>query len=95
MGCIEAMKYEILLQHCSFREAAEYIRKYADECYEVPPGFKIYDLYIIGVPPILLGIKEKDIILPYTKPCHGTFLLKIPGNGALDDLRRRGKRIRG
>ncbi|MDT8358353.1 MAG: DUF1894 domain-containing protein [Methanomicrobiaceae archaeon] len=95
MGCIEAMHYEILLQYCSFSEASEYIKKNAEECYVVPPGFKIYDLHIIGVPPILLGIKEGHIILPYTKPCHGTFLLKIPGDGELEYLRKKGTRIRG
>jgi|GEM_PF-3871783 len=34
--------------------------------------FKIFEKRIIGVPPIALGIDGDAVILPYTKPCHGT-----------------------
>ncbi len=94
MGCVEKMNYEVLLRHCSFREAAEYIRQHTPECYEVPPGFKIFDVHIIGVPPILVGIEGEDIIFPFTKPCHGTFLLRVRGGEEIENLRTRGKKVR-
>jgi hypothetical protein len=94
MGCVEKLNYEVILRYCSFREAAEYIRQNTTEYYEVPPGFKIFDVHIIGVPPILVGIEGTDIIFPFTKPCHGTFLLKVRGDGEIESLRARGKRVR-
>ena len=94
MGCVEALKYEILLRHCSFKEAGDYIRTHCSECYEVPPGFKLFDVYIIGVPPVLVGIDDDTILFPYTKPCHGTFLLKVEGRGEENKIRAQGKRCR-
>jgi hypothetical protein len=94
VGCVEKMNYEVLLRHCSFREAAEYIRRTVPEYYEVTPGFKLFDIHIIGVPPILVGIDGADIIFPFTKPCHGTFLLRVAGGDEIAGLRARGKRVR-
>lgn len=94
MGCIEKLKYEVILRHCSFREAADYIRRNTPEHYEVPPGFKVFDVHIIGIPPILVGIDGEDIIFPFTKPCHGTFLLKVAGGDEIKGVRTRGKRVR-
>ncbi|HDR72510.1 MAG TPA: DUF1894 domain-containing protein [Methanoculleus sp.] len=94
MGCVEKLNYEVLIRHCSFREAAEYIRKNTPEYYEVPPGFRIFDVHIIGVPPILVGVEGEHIIFPYTKPCHGTFLLRVVGGEEIESLRKRGKRVR-
>jgi hypothetical protein len=93
MGCLEALKYEILLKQCSFREASDFIRKTADEIYEVRPGFKIFDVHIIGIPPVIVGIDGDFIIFPYTKPCHGTFLLRVRGDGEIARVRSRGKRL--
>jgi hypothetical protein len=94
MGCVEKLNYEVLLRHCSFREAAEFIRRNTTEYYEVPPGFKIFDVHIIGVPPILVGIEGEDIIFPFTKPCHGTFLLRAAGGEEIESLRKRAKKVR-
>jgi hypothetical protein len=71
------MNYEILLRNGSFKECREYIRKHFTESIEVQPGFKIFDVHIIGIPPITVGIDGDFIIFPYTKPCHGTFLLRM------------------
>ncbi|HUW85601.1 MAG TPA: DUF1894 domain-containing protein, partial [Methanoregula sp.] len=30
-----------------------------------------------GIPPIAIGLEGDFIIFPYTKPCHGTFLLRV------------------
>ena len=77
MGCVESMNYEILLRDGSFKECREYIRKHFPESIEVQPGFKIFDVHIIGIPPIAVGLEGDFVIFPYTKPCHGTFLLRV------------------
>nr|WP_303714967.1 DUF1894 domain-containing protein [Methanoculleus marisnigri] len=92
MGCLEAMKPEIILSQASFKEAREYIKKNVREFYEVEPGYKIHDVHIIGVPPLYVGIEGEDLIFPYTKPCHGTFVVKVPGGEEIARLRaRKGK----
>lgn len=87
MGCLEAMKPEIILSQASFKEAREYIKKNVREFYEVEPGYKIHDVHIIGVPPLYVGIEGEDLIFPYTKPCHGTFVVKVPGSEEIARLR--------
>jgi len=77
MGCIELMEYEILLSGITFKEGREFIRRNFNKIYEVEPGYKLFDVYLIGIPPILIGIEGSHIIFPYVKPCHGTFVLKI------------------
>ena len=92
MGCLEKLKYEIIERHVSFKEAAAYVKTHCREYYEVPPGFRLYDIHIIGVPPVLIGIGEDaTIIFPYTKPCHGTFLLKMEGGSEIARIRKEGK----
>ncbi|RXE57316.1 hypothetical protein ABH15_04240 [Methanoculleus taiwanensis] len=88
-GCLEAMKPDILLSRCSFMEAREYVKKHIREHYEVEPGYKIFDVHLIGVPPLLVGIDGDDVIFPYTKPCHGTFVVKVPGGDEIARLRAR------
>lgn len=78
MGCIESLKYEIVLKNASFSECRDYIREHYKEYRELPIGHKIFDSYIIGQPPVLIGLDGDDVIFPFTKPCHGTFLLRIP-----------------
>ena len=77
MGCVEALNYEILLRDASFKECREYIRSHFSESIDVEPGFKIFDVHTIGVPPIAVGLEGDYVIFPYTKPCHGTFLLRV------------------
>jgi hypothetical protein len=77
MGCIESMKYEIILRDASFKECRDYIRANYKEYVDVDPGFKIFDKHIIGIPPISIGFEGNVIIFPFTKPCYGTFLMKI------------------
>jgi hypothetical protein len=87
------MKYEIIERHVSFREAAEYVRKHLPEAYEVPPGYRMFDIHIIGVPPILIGVEGTTLVFPYTKPCHGTFLLRLDSTEEAEHLRKAGKRV--
>lgn len=89
MSCIEQMKYNILLDRISFKEAREYIEKNSDEVYYVSPGYKIFkDYYIIGVPPIAMGAKGNALIFPYTKPCHGSFVLSIDNEDSVKEISR-------
>jgi hypothetical protein len=71
------MEYEILLSGGTYKDGREFIRTNFKEVYEVEPGYKLFDVYLIGVPPIFVGIENGCLIFPYVKPCHGTFVLKI------------------
>ena len=88
MGCIESLKYEIILRNASFRECREYIRSTCREYVDVEPGFRIFDKHIIGVPPISIGMEGNMIIFPYTKPCYGTFLMKVEDPEEAERIRR-------
>ncbi|MGA2161441.1 MAG: DUF1894 domain-containing protein, partial [Methanoregula sp.] len=59
------------------KECRDYIRNHFPESIDVEPGFKIFDVHTIGVPPIAVGLDGDFVIFPYTKPCHGTFLLRV------------------
>jgi len=89
MSCIEQMKYKLLLERTSFKEAREFIEKNSDEVYYVDPGYKIFkDYYIIGVPPIAIGAKGTNLIFTYVKPCHGTFVMTIESEEEIRRLRK-------
>ena len=77
MGCVESMNYEIVLRADSFKESRDYIKAHFKEFIDVQPGFKVFDIYVIGLPPIAIGLEGDFVIFPFTKPCHGTFLLRI------------------
>ena len=88
MSCIEQMKYDLLLERISFKEAREYIEKNSDEVYYINPGYRIFkDYYVIGVPPVAIGAKGEDLIFTYVKPCHGTFVMKIKSPEEIERLR--------
>jgi hypothetical protein len=57
------------------------------EYIDVQPGFRIFDIHTIGVPPIAIGLDRDFIIFPYTKPCHGTFLLRVEDTAEAARLR--------
>jgi len=81
------MDYEILLSNVSFKEGREFIKGNFREVYEVEPGYKLFDIYLIGVPPILVGVEDDHVIFPYLKPCRGTFVLKMKGEEEIGRLR--------
>jgi hypothetical protein len=88
MSCIEQMKYKLHLERTSFKEAREYVEKNSDEVYYVQPGYKIFkDYYLIGVPPVAMGVKGKELLFPYVKPCHGTFVMSIESEEEINRLR--------
>ncbi len=82
------MNYEILLPSSSFKECAEYIKKNFKEIHYVQAGYKIFNNYLIGIPPIPIGVDNEYIIIPYVKPCHGCFVLRIAGKEEVLKLRK-------
>jgi len=88
MSCIEQMKYKLHLERTSFKEAREYIEKNSDEVYYVDPGYKLFkDYYIIGVPPVAIGVRGTELLFTYVKPCHGTFVMGIDSEEEIARLR--------
>jgi hypothetical protein len=77
MGCIEELKFEILAKGITFKECREFITKYSPTIYHIQPGTKLFGEGIIGNPPIAVGTDGKNVVFPFVKPCHGTFILKI------------------
>ena len=49
------------------------MKEHFRERYEVAPGFKIFDSYIIGIPPILVGIKGTQLSSRTQSPATGPF----------------------
>lgn len=94
MGCIEKLNYEVIDKNISFKEGASYIDKHCAEVYEVKPGFKIFDKAMIGIPPIRIGLDGDVVTFPFTKPCYGTFLLRVSDAVEADLIRRKAKKIR-
>jgi hypothetical protein len=83
------MDYEILLANTSFAEGSKLIQKRCREVYFTNPGYKVFNLYLIGVPPIPIGIEEGHILIIYIKPCHGAFVLKVPaGTEEIERIRK-------
>ena len=88
MSCIEQMKYKLYLERTSFREAREYIEKNSEEVYYVDPGYKIFkDYYIIGVPPVAMGVRGREMLFTYVKPCHGAFVMGLDSEEEIARLR--------
>jgi hypothetical protein len=71
------MNYEIVMRDATFKESRDYIKAHFKESIDVQPGFKVFDIHVIGLPPIAIGLDGDAVIFPFTKPCHGTFLLRI------------------
>jgi hypothetical protein len=89
MACVEDINKEILLSGVSFKECREYIESHYKEVYFVEPGYRMFEKYLIGVPPIAIGVEGTSIIFPFTKPCYGTFLLKTDCPEEIERLRER------
>ncbi len=90
MSCVEQMKYKLYLERTSFKDAREYIERNSDEVYYVDPGYKIFkDYYVIGIPPVAMGVKGKEMLFTYVKPCHGTFVMAIESDEEISRLRVR------
>lgn len=91
---INGIDHEVLLERATFGEAREFIKKNSDEVYHVPPGYRLFhDCYLVGVPPIALGIKGSDLIFPIVKPRLGTFVIKARIGEDIKRLKEMGLRI--
>ena len=88
MTCIEDLPHEILNSYISFKESNKIIEHTYPVVYHINPGFKLLGNPLIGSPPIAIGVDGESIIFPYTKPCHGTFLLKIDSPEEVSRLSR-------
>ena len=91
MGCLDKLPYEVILKNSSFIECRDYLKKNYSEIYTVSPGYKIFDVHIIGVPPVTVALDGNIIIFPFTKPCHGTFLVKVDSEEEAIRLRKGSK----
>jgi len=88
VSCVEQMKYKLYLERTTFKDARQYIEKNSEEVYYVDPGYKIFkDYYIIGVPPVAMGVRGKEMLFTYVKPCHGTFVMGIDSVEEITRLR--------
>lgn len=82
------MKYKLYLERTSFKDARDYIEKNSEEVYYVDPGYKIFkDYYIIGVPPVAMGVRGSEMLFTYVKPCHGTFVMGVDSVEEISRLR--------
>ena len=90
MSCVEQMKYKLYLERTSFKDARDYIEKNSEEVYYVDPGYKIFkDYYIIGVPPVAMGARGKELLFTYVKPCYGAYVMSIDSEEEIERLRER------
>lgn len=94
MGCIEELNYEILLSRARFKECSKFISSNYDEYYQVQPGYRLMNVFIIGVPPIYVAVDGDKITFPYTKPCHGTFVLTISSHEEVEKIKKTGKLVK-
>jgi len=88
VSCIEQMKYKLYLERTSFKEARDYIEKNSEEVYYVDPGYKLFkDYYLIGVPPVAIGVRGKELLFTYVKPCHGALVMGLDSEEEIARLR--------
>lgn len=72
--------YEIHASKAGFKDCAMIIRFKSQEIVNVKPGESILGVRVIGIPPIPIGINNEKgtVLIPYTKPCHGTAVVELP-----------------
>ncbi len=82
MSCVEQMKYKLYLERTSFKDARDYIEKNSEEVYYVDPGYKIFkDYYIIGVPPVAMGVRGKEMLFTYVQTLPRNLVMGIDSRG--------------
>jgi len=87
MGCIDEKDYEILLSSSSIKECVDYIKRNFKEIYYVRQGYMIFNTYLIGSNTIPVAVENDYVIMPYVKPCHGSFVLRLKGKEEVEKLR--------
>ena len=82
MACLNDYKYDILLSHKTYSESEEFIRSKFWETYYFEPGFNVLGLRLLGETHVPVAVEDNTddtLIFPYTKPCMGTFVIRIGG----------------
>ena len=79
--CVNKLRPDIIQEEISPEDAVEYIKNNTSEMYEMPEGFTIKGITILGNPPLYVGLKLKkqEIVFYFKKPCFTTYLMKIRG----------------
>ena len=74
--------YEILVSQAGFKDCARIIRFKAPEIIHVKAGEEILGSRVIGITPIPIGVDSKKgtVLIPYTRPCHGSAVVELPIN---------------
>ncbi len=94
--CINKLRPDIIEEETTPEAAVEYIKNNTSEVYEIPEGFTIKGITILGNAPLYLGLKlkKKEIIFYFKKPCFGTYLMKIKGSDEdIQKIRSEGKLV--
>lgn len=94
MTCIEDIPHEIIRSSISFQECRRLIEENAPLVYYINPGFKILGSPLVGSPPVAIGVDGDALYFPYTKPCHGTFLLKVENREEVSRISRISRLVR-
>ncbi|OPY21214.1 MAG: hypothetical protein A4E24_00695 [Methanomethylovorans sp. PtaU1.Bin093] len=76
-SCTKDIPYEILTSGVTLAQSEKYIKENSDRVFHVPGGYKIKGMKLIGSDKIPVGVKGKDLIFQFIKPCFGLFVLKI------------------
>lgn len=90
MACLDQFEYEVLLKGVSFSEARRFIEDNSEKVYYVKRGYKIFQkYYLIGKPPIPLGVHDIYLLLPLVKPRLGTSVIKIQAEEEVKQLMKK------
>jgi len=77
MGCVEALNYEIVLRDASLRSAGN-ISRVIFPNRSMSNRVSRSSMSTLSVCRQSQSVLDGDfVIFPYTKPCHGTFLLRV------------------
>ncbi|MBC7084823.1 MAG: DUF1894 domain-containing protein [Methanomethylovorans sp.] len=76
-SCTKNIPYEILISGITPAQSEKYIKENSDRVFHVPGGYNIRGMKLIGSDKIPVGVKGKDLLFQFIKPCFGVFVLKI------------------
>jgi len=79
MACLNDYDYDILLSHTTYAMGEKFILAKYWETYYVEPGYTVLGLRILGSEYVPIAVEDNtnNLVLPYTKPCMGTFVVRI------------------
>lgn len=80
LRCAKNLGGTIIIEGAGPDQVNEYVKDTCDEYYEIPPDIVIFrDTRIELEAPMLVGfrIKDRKLLLPFTKRCTGTVLIEI------------------